>query len=388
MKIIHTSDWHLGHNLYGHDRREEQSRALRQIEDLVRQEAPDALVVSGDIFDSPQPSSSVQTLFTEAVMRMHLACPGTAIIITAGNHDSGARHEISRVLWETQGVHMIGTINREDTGEQIIELPGKGYVIAVPYSSERLLPDGFWQGLLDQVATRNGAALPVVLSAHLTVSGCDFRGHDGAKDFSVGGIDALDLDKLGTGYDYVALGHIHKAQTVGGSDGRVRYSGAPVPVSFDENCPHTVSVVEIASHGAVPDIREIPIENPLPLVTLPSEGFAPWEEVRRLLLAYPADHPSYVRLNVEVEDTLPPDAIAEARKILSGGEGRYCLVNARRRTVAAAERAGLSVNEFREMDPVEVVRLYARESGIAFDRDLEALFLEAAGRVAEDSRNA
>lgn len=388
MKIIHTSDWHLGQNLYGYDRTQEQSLALQQIEDLVRQETPDALVVSGDIYDTAQPSSAVQTLFTGAVMRMHLASPRTAIIITAGNHDSGSKHEISRVLWETQNVHMIGTINKEDTLEQIIELPGTGFIIAVPYSSERHIPEGFWQGLLDEVESRNEAGLPVVLSAHLTVSGCDFQGHENARDFSVGGIDALELEDLGTGYDYVALGHIHRAQTIEGSGGRVRYSGTPVPVSFDENYAHTVSVVEIASHGATPVIREVPIENPCPLVTLPSDHFAPWDEVRELLLEYPKDNPSYVRLNVEVEDTLPPDAIAEAKKILLEGSGRFCLVNARRKKTEAAEKTSLSVTEFRAMEPVAVARLYAQESGRAFDEDLEALFREVVNEVKENERNA
>ncbi len=388
MKIIHTSDWHLGQNLYGYDRTQEQSLALQQIEDLVRQETPDALVVSGDIYDTAQPSSAVQTLFTGAVMRMHLASPRTAIIITAGNHDSGSKHEISRILWETQNVHMIGTINKEDTLEQIIELPGTGFIIAVPYSSERHIPEGFWQGLLDEVESRNEAGLPVVLSAHLTVSGCDFQGHENARDFSVGGIDALELEDLGTGYDYVALGHIHRAQTIEGSGGRVRYSGTPVPVSFDENYAHTVSVVEIVSHGAVPVIREVPIANPCPLVTLPSDHFAPWDEVRGLLLEYPKDKPSYVRLNVEVEDTLPPDAIAEAKKILLEGEGRYCLVNARRKKTEAAEKTSLSVTEFRAMEPVAVARLYAQESGRVFDEDLEALFREVVSEVRENERNA
>lgn len=388
MKIIHTSDWHLGQNLYGYDRTQEQSGALRQIEELVRQETPDALVVSGDIYDTPQPSSAVQTLFTEAIMRIHKASPQTEIIITAGNHDSGAKHEISRVLWETQSVHMIGTINKEDTLEQIIELPGKGFIIAVPYSSERHIPEGFWQGLLDEVEAQNEDGLPVVLMAHLTVSGCDFKGHDNAKDISVGGIDAVELEELGVGYDYVALGHIHRAQTIEGSDGRVRYSGTPVPVSFEENYPHTVSVVEIASHGATPMIREIAIDNPYPLVTLPSDGYAPWDEVKRLLTEYPKDNHSYVRLNVEVEDVLPPDAIPEARKILSEGEGRFCLVNARRKRVESAEKTALSVTEFRAMEPIAVARMYAEESGRVFDEDLEALFNEVVSEVKEDERKA
>ena len=388
MKIIHTSDWHLGQNFYGYDRTQEQNHALQQIEDLVRQETPDALVVSGDIYDTPQPSSAVQTLFTEAIMRIHKASPQTEIIITAGNHDSGAKHEISRVLWETQSVHMIGTINKEDTLEQIIELPGKGFIIAVPYSSERHIPEGFWQGLLDEVEAQNEDGLPVVLMAHLTVSGCDFKGHDNAKDISVGGIDAVELEELGVGYDYVALGHIHRAQTIEGSDGRVRYSGTPVPVSFEENYPHTVSVVEIASHGATPMIREIAIDNPYPLVTLPSVGYAPWDEVKRLLTEYPKDNPSYIRLNVEVEDVLPPDAIPEARKILSEGEGRFCLVNARRKRVESAEKTALSVTEFRAMEPIAVARMYAEESGRVFDEDLEALFNEVVSEVKEDERKA
>lgn len=389
MKIIHTSDWHLGQNLYGYDRLEEQRLALGQIEALLRQERPDALIVSGDIYDTPQPSSAVQTLFTEAVLGMHRASPGTAVIITAGNHDSGARHEISRVLWETQQVYMIGTIDKEDAMGQVVELPGKGYVIAVPYSSERHIPEGFWQGLLDSVAARNGAGLPVVLSAHLTVSGCDFRGHENAKDTAVGGIEAIGPEELGTGFDYGALGHIHRAQTLRGAGGQVlRYSGTPIPVSFDENCPHTVSVVEIASHGAAPLIREVPIRNPYPLVTLPSDGFAPWDRVKQLLLAYPKDHPSYVRLNVEVEDVLPPDAIAEARRILLEGEGRYCLVNARRKQADAAGKTSLSVSEFRAMEPQDVARLYARESGRVFDEDLAALFREVEEAVREEERNA
>ena len=388
MKIIHTSDWHLGQSFYGYDRTKEHKQALQQIEDLVREENPDALVVSGDIYDTAQPSAAVQTLFTEAVMRIHLASPDTVIIITAGNHDSGVKHEVSRILWETQNVHMIGTINKEDTFEQIIEIPGKGFIIAVPYSSERRIPEGFWQGLLDEVASRNVAGLPVVLSAHLTVSGCDFRGHENAKDLSVGGIDAVELEELGVGYDYVALGHIHRAQTIAGSGGRVRYSGTPIPVSFDENCPHSVSIVEIVSHGEVPVIREIPIDNPYPLVTLPTEGFAPWDEVKRLLLEYPKDNPSYVRLNVEVEDVLPPDAITEARKILSEGEGRYCLVNARRKRVEVAEKTALSVTEFRAMEPIAVARLYAKESGRVFDEELESLFREVVHEVKENERNA
>ena len=99
MRIIHTSDWHLGHILYGYDRSREQRNMLGQIEEIVGKEKPDALVVSGDVYHTGQPSAAVQKMFTEAVMRLHEACPGMEIVITAGNHDSASKHEVSRILW-------------------------------------------------------------------------------------------------------------------------------------------------------------------------------------------------------------------------------------------------------------------------------------------------
>ena len=87
MRIIHTSDWHLGHVLYGYDRSREQRDMLVRIEEIVGKEKPDALVVSGDVYHTGQPSAAVQKMFTEAVMRLHEACPEMEIVITAGNHD-------------------------------------------------------------------------------------------------------------------------------------------------------------------------------------------------------------------------------------------------------------------------------------------------------------
>ena len=387
MKIIHTSDWHLGHALYGYNREEEQAAMLRQIEEIVRDEAPDALVVSGDIYHTGQPSATVQKMFTEAVMRIHTVCPDVVIVITAGNHDSASRHEITKALWSTQNVHMVGSVDKDDLCSQIVELPGKGFILAVPYINERSIPEGFWQSLMDEVESKNLGGLPVVLMAHLTVSGSDFRGHDDARDYMVGGIDSIELDDLGTGYDYVALGHIHHAQTLKGSQGRARYSGTPIPVSFDETYPHSVSVVEIDSHGAIPKIREVKIQNPYPLVNLPSDGFAPWEEVTKLAIGFPKDHPSYVRVTVEVEDTLPPEASAELRAIFAKGQGRFCLINSRRQKEAAAERKTLSVSEFRAMEPMEVARLYATDSGMGFDEDLKTLFREVESEIKEENRN-
>lgn len=386
MKIIHTSDWHLGHVLYGYDRSGEQRSMLGQIEKIVGTEKPDALVVSGDVYHTGQPSAAVQKMFTEAVMRMHEACPEMEIVITAGNHDSASRHEVSRILWETQKVNMIGSVDRDDPDKLIVEVSGKGFVVAVPYVNERSVPEGFCQSLLDKVSERNPDNLPVVISAHTTVAGSNFTGHEDVRELSVGGIDSVGLEEFGEGYDYIALGHIHKPQTIAGSGGRARYSGTPLPVSFDETYAHSVSAVEIGSRGETPRIREIPIKSPCPLVNIPSSGFGKWDEVKELLKDFPNDNPAYIRLNVEVEDSLPPDAVVEARNILNGGLGLFCTINARRSAAGKSDRKTLSVSEFRAMEPLEVARLYAEDKGITFADELADLFREAEKEI-EDDRN-
>lgn len=384
MKLIHTSDWHLGHILYGYDRTEEQRAMLRQIESIVKDERPDALIVSGDVYHTGQPSAAVQKMFTEAVMRMHEVCPGMAIVITAGNHDSASRHEVSRILWETQNVNMIGSVDKENLDNLIVEVPGKGFIVAIPYLNERSVPERFCQTLLDKVAEKNTDNLPVILSAHTTVAGSDVTGHEDAREFSVGGIDSIRLDDLGEGYDYVALGHIHKPQTLAGSGGRVRYCGTPLPVSFDEAYAHSVSVVEIRAHGEIPQVREVTMDNPHPLVNIPVSGFGRWEDVKASLERFPKDNPAYIRLNVEIEDSLPPDAVVQARNILTGCQGRFCTINARRPAGGNADRGALTVSEFRSMDPLEVARLYAKDTGVTFSDDLADLFREAEREVLDD----
>jgi len=273
------------------------------------------------------------------------------------------------------------------SGQADLEVPGKGFIIAIPYVNERSMPEGFCQSLLDKVAERNTDNLPVVISAHTTVTGSNFTGHEDIRESTVGGIDSVGLEEFGEGYDYIALGHIHKPQTIAGSSGRARYCGTPLPVSFDETYPHRVSVVEIASRGAAPQIREVAVTNPCPLVNIPSSGYRKWEEVEELLKDFPKDNPAYIRLNVEVEDSLPPDAVVEARNILSGGLGLFCTINARWFAAGKSDRKTLSVAEFRAMEPLEVARLYAEDTGITFTDELANLFREAEKEVKDDRNN-
>ncbi len=386
MKLLHTSDLHLGHQLFGYDRTEEQQSMLEQIEEIVRTQMPDVLLVCGDVYHVSQPSSAVQTMFTEAIVRMHLAHPEMVIVITAGNHDSATRHEIFQAPWKALNVHAVGNINRDDASKQIIEIPGKGFVAAVPYVSGRNLPENYYNELLDRVAQVNTEGLPVVLTAHTTVAGCDFSGHDSStsSERTVGGIDSFDISTITGHYDYLALGHIHRSQKIGD---RGRYCGTPLAVSFDESYAHSVTIVELENGAEAPVISTVDIANPRPLVTLPTQGFTEWEEAVKLLQDYPSDIPAYIRLNVLVKDFLPVGAQAQAVKIAEDKSCRFCLVNSRRMAVETKETGAMTVQEFREEEPINVAMRYAKSKGIEFDESMTELFSQVLASVEDDKRN-
>lgn len=388
MKLLHTSDWHLGHTLYNYDRTEEFAAMLRQMTEIVRGQAPDLFVLSGDVYHTSQPSASVQRTFCDAIKRLHDVNPEMTIVVTAGNHDSGTRHEIYRSPWLEMNVHCIGTLDKENPDSHIIRVPGKGIVVAVPYCNERNLPEGFFQMLLDRAAELNTDNLPIVMTAHTSVSGCDFSGHDNATEAIVGGIESMDVESFGEGYDYLALGHIHRGQFVHTGRHNVRYSGTPIDISFDECYPHSVSIVDLPAHGSRPEVEKIEIRNPHPLVTLPSEGYASWEEAKELLSGFPDDIPAYIRLNVEIEDYLPSGANQEAVALTRGKECRFCHINIRRRQSGTeGDGKALSVQEFQALDPIEVMEIYANDKGATFNDDMRRLFKEVEEILKEEERS-
>lgn len=385
MKILHTADWHLGHQLYGHDRSREQLAMLRRMEEIVAAERPDVFLVCGDVFHVSQPSAAVQKTFAEAMLRIRAANPGMTVVVTSGNHDSGSRHEIFRTPWQTLGVEMIGMLDSSCPSRHIVEIPGKGYVVAIPYANARFMPEGFVGRLLRMVHERNSEGLPIVLAAHTAVHGADFRGHEsvGERELFIGGIDAVDIREFGEGYDYLALGHIHRPQFVhsGGVRHSVRYSGAPLAVGFDEACVHSVSIVEIGCRGATPRVTPVEIVDPRPLLTLPETGTADWESALRLLKGFPASREAYIRLNVMQDAPLPPDAVRLALEALEGKEALFCLINFRRSEAAGIENGALSLSEFKAIHPIEVARRYIESRGGNFTDELASMLREAIGSL-------
>ena len=285
MRIIHTADLHLGQTLYqSYDRADEHQYYFKQLEQWCIEYQPDALLVSGDVFDIQQISAATRKAFTDYFVKLHLSCPSMHIVIIAGNHDSASRIQADNAVWQLANAHLIGLspslelLDGPDGWQDsyIIELTN-GFIVALPYMAgdrQRQI-----QSILDRVASKNAAGLPVVMMGHLAVTGSDATGHD----FEIGKIKTIDLDTFGTGYDYLALGHIHKPQTIVHQEDAfeetvsypspvARYSGSALHVSCDEAYPHSVSLVDIDKAQGNVNIQQLTINQLRHFYVLPTDG--------------------------------------------------------------------------------------------------------------------
>lgn len=369
FKIIHTSDWHLGQNFYGYDRSEEQRDFLEQLADIVRKHTPDALLVSGDIFHTAAPSNAAINLYVNAMLDIHKACPSMSIIVIAGNHDSASRLDSDKRLWQLAGVTVLGGIARDAKGKadlksHIINVSDKGFVAAVPFAYPTSFPappnateverehrqQVYFQTLLDQANALNRNGLPVVLMAHLAVNNSDFTGHD--RNMAM---ECVSIESLGTGYDYAALGHIHRPQNL---STRVRYCGTPVPVSFDEQCEHSVSIVTIDQHGAQPVIETKVIKNIKPLHTIPAGEPVDFDTALQLLQAINPNDRSYIRLNVLVDRYLPSGAQEQAAMVIKDKQCRFCEIRKTSSIEAPGQATQMTVEEFNKKTPLDIANQY------------------------------
>lgn len=367
MKIIHTADWHVGHELYGYDREEEFDYFFTQLADLMEKEKPDALLVSGDVYDSYMPSNAAVRQLNTALLSLHEASPETEIILTAGNHDSGLRLEAAAPPWLSHRIHLIGTID-PTLKRNRIEIEGKGVVMAIPFCYPANFPHqesdkveerqkSFFQRVSEQLSKES---LPTVLMAHLYLSGARLNGSRQPRDI-VGGSEAMPLSDIGTGYDYLALGHIHRRQQL---SNQAHYSGSPLPISFDEPAEHGVLVVELHK-GKAPRVDFRALTTARPLLTLPEQAVS-YSDAIDLLRTMDADEQAYIRLHVlgEPDKPLPFDYLEQATKALEGKSARYCTVMMEYPESVAAERVEqrmVSPDELNTYSPQRIVEMYLED---------------------------
>ncbi|MDT0140954.1 exonuclease SbcCD subunit D [Microbacterium sp. PRC9] len=270
MRILHTSDWHIGRSFHGHSTLDALRGVLQALVAQVAERDVDLVIVAGDVFDSATPAAGAYTLLTDALRG--LADAGATVVVTSGNHDSAARLGFqSRLLRD--GVHVVTDPATIGTPVTVHDEHGPVHVYGIPYL-EPVLLRGAWPGVRTQAdvlaramdlvrtdaAARGARSIAV---AHCFAAGVEPTPHL-ERDIQQGGLDIVPLTTF-DGVDYMALGHIHGRQQL---SPRVRYAGAPLHYSFDEgHKPRGSWLVELGADG-LGDVEWLPLPVPRTLTTL------------------------------------------------------------------------------------------------------------------------
>lgn len=269
MKILHTSDWHLGRTFHRSPLTREHQQFIDELLNYVHAEGIDTLLISGDVYDSTIPTAESTTLLDQALTRLMRA--GVQVILSSGNHDSFRRLSYGAAFFEASGVHLRTTIEDAARPVELTDGTQRVHVYAIPYLAPRLHATALGvepthQAVLGAVTdairadaagrrARSEGADRIIVMSHATVS--DTTGSadttprsDSERDISVGGIDWVPAS-LFDGFDYVALGHIHKRYPVTHT---IRYSGSPLGFSFSEEHNHNGAYLIELNPGEEPTI--------------------------------------------------------------------------------------------------------------------------------------
>lgn len=291
MKIICTSDWHLGNLFHGNDRLPEHRHFLSWLLARIKEQHPDALLIAGDIFDNGNPSAAAQSAYYEFLADATETCPDMNVVIIAGNHDSASRLEAPRALLTRHKVEIRGNIHRswvanEDGGNWVINyddlmIPINGgdgsqaIVLTVPYLRSDVVQNAnYSEGVntilreLTAKAREKYRDSPLIMIAHMYAKGADIAKSDASEKIVIGGQEEVNMQGWDEHPDYFACGHIHKRQHIWNTDW-AHYSGSVLPMSFAEkDYHHGVDMVTI-ENGTKPQIEFLEYEPQHKLLFLP-----------------------------------------------------------------------------------------------------------------------
>lgn len=262
MRFLHTSDWHLGHVLYGKKRYEEFSSFFVWLLKTIDEQKIDTLIVAGDIFDTTAPSNKATELYYDFLAKLkNTICQN--VIIVAGNHDSPTFLDAPKSILKALNVHVVGSVCSNLENEVITlynqDKTPAAVIMAIPFLRERdirsmhqgeTISEGnknlreamlaHYNNVFEIAAKKqneyqkeNDNYVPIISTGHLLMTGTLGAKDKAEREIYIGSLVNIEANDFPTGIDYLALGHIHVAQKVGGSE-KVRYSGTPYPMSFGE----------------------------------------------------------------------------------------------------------------------------------------------------------
>lgn len=347
LTVLHTSDWHLGRLLYGRSRDQEFEAFLEWLLETIRRQQVDVLLVAGDIFDSSTPTHQAQALYYRFLSAVSLT-PCQHVVIIGGNHDSPTLLNAPQALLQALNVYVIGHALAPE--EEVLILRDAQQrpqlmVAAVPYLRERDVRHmrsgetleekaaNYVQGVeahYEQVAQAALACqqaldveVPVIAMGHLFTAGGYTQSDDGVRDVIVGGLGHVRPQLFDQVFDYVALGHLHVPQAVGGRDW-VRYSGSPLPMGFGEATQQkSVCLIQIVGPPSAPPDARRPLE--ITLVPVPEfqrlrriEG--DWAHIETQLQAYKDEHASIWLEIIYTGDEVIGELRARVNALIEGSQ--------------------------------------------------------------------
>ena len=387
MKIIATSDWHLGNLFHGIDRLAEHRHFLEWLKERLLEVQPDALLVAGDVFDNSNPSAAAQSLYYEFLSDVTRQLPELQVVITAGNHDSANRLEAPRPLLQRQHIEVRGMVQRrwvaddEGLGHWEVDLDNllvpiydnegrHAVVAALPFVRMDVVTGNSYSEsvlmlmrLLVDHARLTYPGQPVVMMAHMYATGADIA-QGSSERIMIGGQEQVDMQGWSDHPEYLACGHIHKRQPIWETQW-AGYMGSVLPMSFAErDYQHGVDLIELGETGELPQVTQLAYTPQHPLLTLPAEGTATLSELKRLVRALPKhegmpdEHSCYVELRLK-SDQVKPEERHELELLVAQHNAVLCrllqvLPDIEVNTLSDAEKI-TSVDDVVNRDPMEAL---------------------------------
>jgi DNA repair protein SbcD/Mre11 len=345
LRILHTSDWHLGHVFHGVERAYEHGVFLDWLLDTLEAEAIDALLIAGDVFDAASPPASATKLWYQFLGRAHARAPRLQVVVIGGNHDSAARLEAPRpILNELGPLYVVGGLPRVngdvDVDRLIVPLRDRqdaivAWVLAVPFLRPADLPTvgqntdplvegtrALYQRVLQAIHARRTPDQAVIAMGHCYMVGGQLSESSERKVLG-GNQHPLPHDIFGADITYAALGHLHVPQRVGGRE-NIRYSGSVLPLSFDAKAVHHAVVLVETEGTQTTSIRELQVPHCVSLISVPNGDALPLEVVLETLQSLPSrgDGPDEQRPLLEVHVALDKPEPALRKRIDEAMEGK------------------------------------------------------------------
>lgn len=408
MKILHTADWHLGHQLHGHDRRFEHDAFLDWLSDTLKAREIDALLVAGDLFDTANPPASAWQQLYRFLARLRAEMPRLNMVLIGGNHDSPSKLDAPHELLRAFDLHLVGSISRDSEGKLetdrlLVPLQGRegkiaAWCAAVPFlrssdlrveqlaeGQDRLI-EGVRQVYAEVLAegrARCGEALPLIAMGHAYLAAGQLS--ELSERRVLGGNQHALPAELFAGADYTALGHLHLAQSP--AEG-VHYSGSPLPLSLAEaNYNHQVLEVTFAG-GKLAGLERIPVPRAVEMIRLPQSTLD--DALSAIASLELPDCPQEAQPFLEVRLLLPKPEARIRERILAAIADKPVRL-ARISTQYQGSGEGLADGRERrrldELSPTEVFRLcYQRQFEGEPEAELVASFEEILEQVKESNQ--